>query len=376
MKHIIIAPDSFKGTLSAQDICEIEKKVVLRHLPDAVVHTIPMSDGGEGMVASYLRFLGGREVRLCVTGPMGQPVEAVYGILPDGSAVMEMAAAAGLPLVEGEKNPLQATTYGVGEMLLHAQSQGVRKILLGLGGSATNDCGIGMAAALGFSFLDQEGRPVEPLAGNMGRIHQILPPKTPLSFTVTAACDVNNPLTGPNGATYIFGPQKGATPEKLGILEEGACHMAALFRQQLGADVEQAPGAGAAGGMGAAVLAFLKGTLRPGIDLLLDAAGFDTLLQDADLVLTGEGRIDHQSVRGKVPMGVGIRCKARGVPCVALCGSIGSGAEAVYDCGITAIFSAVKGPTTMEAIAQTCHQDLADLTDAVLRLLLSHSDRR
>lgn len=369
MKRIILAPDSFKGTMSAAEICALQGEVIARLLPETEVRAIPMADGGEGMAEVYFRLLGGRKVTAVVTGPLGQPVEAEYTILPDGSAVVEMAAAAGLPLAGEVRNPLRATTRGVGELLLDAAERGIRKVLLGLGGSATNDCGVGMAAALGFRFLDAAGEAVEPLAGNLGAIQKILPPEKPLELTVTAACDVDNPLTGPQGATAVFGPQKGVTPECQPELERGMAHMGRMLENFTGKAIAAMPGSGAAGGLGAAVLAFLGGALRPGIELLLDTAGFDELLEGADLVITGEGRIDGQSAHGKVPAGVGLRCKAKGVPCAALCGSVGPGAEAVYNCGVTAIFSAVQGVTTFSEIRETCRGDLAFLTESVIRLL-------
>ena len=210
MKRFLLAPDSFKGTLSAQEVCAIEAAVIRKHIPDAVIRAIPMADGGEGMVESYLGIIGGQRVTASVTGPLGGTVDAVYGVLPDGSAVMEMAAAAGLPLVAGRENPLETSTYGVGELLLHAARSGIRKILLGIGGSCTNDCGIGMAAALGFRFLDDRGNPVEPLAKNLGLIEEIVPPECLPELDLRVACDVDNPLLGEHGATYTFGPQKGA----------------------------------------------------------------------------------------------------------------------------------------------------------------------
>ena len=369
MNTFLLAPDSFKGTLDAAEVCEIQAAVIRRRIPDAKIHALPLSDGGEGMVRSFLHVAGGREITVSVTGPLGGTVDAVYGLLPDGSAVMEMAAAAGLPLVGSSPDPLRASTFGVGQLLLDAASRGVKKVLMGLGGSATNDCGIGMAAALGFRFLDQSGQALEPLAANLGRICAIEAPDRLPELELSAACDVNNPLLGPGGATYTFGPQKGADAAMLERLESGMTHFAGVLARRYGASGADVPGAGAAGGMGAGILTLLGGTLRPGIELLLDAAGFDHMLADTDVVFTGEGRIDWQSAHGKVPAGVGLRCKRAGVPCLALCGSVGAGAEAVYDCGITAVFSAVRGAATFAEIQQTCREDLAFLTDAVLRTL-------
>lgn len=369
MKHIILAPDSFKGTMDAFEICAIQREVISCYFPEARVDAVPMADGGEGMAASYLRILGGEEISLRVTGPLGKPVEAVYGILPDGSAVMEMAMAAGLPLAEDVREPESATSFGVGEMLLDAEQRGIKKVLLGLGGSATNDCGIGMAAALGFRFLDAENQTLEPLAKNMQFIRRIEKPAKDFSVVVTAACDVDNPLCGENGATYTFGMQKGAQGAQLERLDAGLKNISSLMLRDLGADTENVPGAGAAGGLGAGVMGFLGGVLCPGIEMLLDAVHFDDMLTDCELVITGEGRMDWQSAHGKVPCGVGMRCKKAGVPCVALCGAVGKDASAVYDCGITAIFSAVNGACDFEDIQRNCRSDMRFLTDSLMRLL-------
>ena len=370
MKKFILVSDSFKGTLDAAQVCQIQENVIRRFLPDAQVRSIPMADGGEGMVEAYLYIMGGQRKTVSVSGPLGGTVNAVYGILPDGSAVMEMAAAAGLPLVSGRENPLETTTRGVGEMILDAAASGVKKILLGLGGSCTNDCGIGMAAAIGYRFLDAQGRDVAPFAKNLGMIEEILPPAAMPDVTIQAACDVDNPLTGPQGATYTFSAQKGADEAMQRQLEAGMVHFEQVLRRFSGVSAAEMPGAGAAGGMGAAVALLLKGELLPGADLLLDSVGFDQLLQDTDMVFTGEGRIDWQSAHGKVPGSVAKRCKKASVPCVALCGSIGKGANQLYEQGITAIFSAVKGVATFDEIKQTSAEDMAFLTESVLRLLL------
>jgi len=332
--RIILAPDSFKGSFSAEEICRIMEDAIRSVRPDAELLSIPMADGGEGMTAAYLKILGGRRVELRVTGPLGEPVDAFYGMLPDGSAAIEMAAAAGLPLMGSLRDPLRATTRGVGEMLLHALKTGARRILLGLGGSATNDMGCGMAAALGWKFFDAAGE-IEPLAENLLRVERI-EPGTPFPVPVTAACDVQNPLLGERGATAVYGPQKGVTEENYALLEGGLANIARLL------SLEEMPGAGAAGGLGAGVPAFLQGKLVPGIDMLLDAAKFDELLAQADLVITGEGRMDAQSANGKVPMGVGLRCKKAGVPCIAVCGSLGPGAQAMHAHGVTAMYAAAE----------------------------------
>lgn len=369
MNRFILAPDSFKGTMTATEVCDIWEASILRHIPEASIQRLPVADGGEGMVDAYLRILGGERITARVSGPFGKPMDAHYAILPNGAAVMEMAACAGLPLVGEEKDPLRASTYGVGELLKNAAGRGVKKVLLGLGGSATNDCGMGMAAALGYRFFDTAGSLLEPLAVNMSSVAHIAQPACALGLTVTAACDVDNPLYGPSGATYTYGMQKGAAGETLALLDAGLKNMAEVILRDLGKDTALLPGAGAAGGLGAGVAAFLHGNLTPGIELLLDAAGFELMLQDADCVLTGEGRIDWQSARGKVPVGIANRAKKHGIPVIALCGSIGEGMEAVYEQGITAVFSAVRTAADFPSIQKTCHDDMRLLCDAVIRLL-------
>ena len=332
--RIILAPDSFKGTLSAGEICRIERAAVLERFPGAEVICIPMADGGEGMAAAYRKIIGGEKITAEVCGPLGMPVQAEYAMLPDRTAVIEMAAAAGLPLMGEKRDPLRAGTRGVGELLLHALKMGARRILLGLGGSATNDMGCGMAAALGWKFYDEAGE-IEPLAKNLIRVTRIQP-GAPFPIPVTAACDVQNPLLGPQGASAVYGPQKGVNPENYDLLEGGLANIARLL------SFKELPGAGAAGGLGAGVALFLKGRLQPGIEMLLDAAKFDELLGRSDLVITGEGRMDAQSANGKVPMGVGLRCRAAGVPCIAICGSLGEGAEEMRNYGVSAMYAAAE----------------------------------
>ncbi len=370
LMNFILAPDSFKGTMSSDEVCDAMERAIKKNIPDAKVSRVPLADGGEGLVNALLRICGGRRVTAEVSGPLRDKMNADYAILPDGTAVIEMAACAGLPLVEDRKDPLHTTTYGVGELILHACAEGCKNILLGLGGSATNDCGIGMAAALGYKFYDSAGSELEPSAENMVKVSLIKTPDTRPDVSFVAACDVDNPLYGPTGATYTFGMQKGAAGETLELLDAGLKNMAAVIKRDLGADVALTPGSGAAGGLGAGVLAFLGGTLKPGIELVLDAARFNDLLADADIVFTGEGRIDWQSAHGKAPVGVAMRAKAKGVPCIALCGSVGDGAEAVYEKGITAFFSAVRGAGDFEQIKKTCKEDMYLLAESVVRTLM------
>lgn len=372
LHRFLLAPDKFKGTIEATRVCEILSEAIRSHIPHAEIRSVPMADGGEGMTRAYLSVLGGELHALSVQGPNGKNVDAEYGILPDGTAVMEMSSAAGLWRTEGKNNPLYATTYGVGELLLYLARNGIKKVLLGLGGSATNDCGIGMASALGWKFLDKNDNELPALAISLSKIETILPPREELPLQVIAACDVDNPLCGPMGATRVFGPQKGADPNMVELLEHGMQHFATALERDVLANVSDLRGAGAAGGMGAGVAAFLGGTLQPGIEMLLDAVQFNDLLKDVDLVITGEGRIDAQSAHGKVPAGVAQRAKRFGVPCIALCGSSADGADALYDCGVTAMFSAVRTVTTMEEISHTCEDDLRILVDNVIRLMMTH----
>ena len=327
------------------------------------------------MVEAYLNIMGGVRKYVKVCGPLGEPVNACYGILPDQSAVIEMAAAAGLTFVEGKENPLKTTTYGVGELILDAIEGGAQKILIGLGGSCTNDCGIGMASALGFLFYDSQGNEITPTAANLINIEKIKQPEKMPLVKICAACDVNNPMTGADGATYTFAPQKGADAVMIEQLETGMQHFSKVLEQYYPTFSPEISGTGAAGGMGAAVLTFLQGELKSGIELLLDTMHFDEMIQDAELVITGEGRIDWQSANGKVLSGIGRRCKKAQIPCLALCGSIGENAQHMYSHGITAIFSTVKGTASFEEIKQTSSQDLSFLTESVARILTINQTR-
>lgn len=371
MDKFIIAPDSFKGTMSAAEICDILSGTVKKLVPGAEIVCIPMSDGGEGMTEAYSKLLCGEIKTMRVTGPEGEMLDCPYAILKDGTAVAEMAGCAGLMLMKKGLDPLHATTYGVGELILALGEAGCKKLLLGIGGSATNDCGVGMAAALGYRFLDADMRKVQPLACNIGRIKHIEKPDDLSEIEISVACDVDNPLCGERGASAVFGPQKGLNPERINPLDDDIRGFAKLIKEELGADVLNVPGAGAAGGLGAALLAFCGARLLPGIDLLLDAAEIDRELSDCRLVITGEGRIDGQSAAGKVPVGLGRRAKKAGVDCVAICGCIGDGAEAVLSQGVTAYYATGRGGRTMDEIKKTCRDDLAKTAEQVLREYLN-----
>lgn len=331
---LIFASDSFKGSLSAVRIAQLLQEEAEACFPGVETVSVPVADGGEGTVDALLWALGGERRSVCVTGPLGAPVHAVYGITPGGVAVMEMAQASGLPLVQ-RRDPLHATSRGTGEMLADALDQGCRKILLGIGGSATNDGGMGMLAALGVRFLQANGEEVPDGGGNLGLVERIdasglLPALRAAEITVI--CDVTNPLLGQDGATAVYGPQKGVTPKLYPVLEMGMKHYANVWSLVLGHDISTMPGSGAAGGLGAALGGVLGATLRRGIDAVLDAVGFDALLQGADLVVTGEGCMDEQSVvYGKVVSGIATRAAARKVPVCAIVGSMKPGAEAFLE---------------------------------------------
>ena len=320
MTTCLIVSDSFKGTLSSLEICRIAEEVVPAVIPDGRAVALPMADGGEGTVQSVLRCTGGESVTLDVTGPFpGGTVRAAYGRF-GGCAVIEMASAAGLPLAAGRLDPLHATTFGVGELIRHAVERGCREIYLGLGGSCTNDGGSGCAAALGVRFENAAGEPFVPTGGTLAQIRRIdLSGARELlaGVKITAMCDVDNPLCGPEGAAAVFGPQKGAAAETVRLLDRGLHSLREVVYAETGRDLADVPGAGAAGGFGFGCMALLGGTLRPGIETLLDLAGFDRLLERADLVITGEGRLDGQSLRGKVISGVARRAKGR-VPVIAI----------------------------------------------------------
>nr|WP_246813653.1 glycerate kinase [Ferrimonas balearica] len=350
---IVVAPDSYKESLSALDVATEIEAGLKQALPHATVIKVPVADGGEGTVQAMVDATGGHYESRTVTGPLGQPVEARFALLGDGStAVVEMAEASGLHLVTPEqRDPRITTTYGTGELIRAALDLGVRHLILGLGGSATNDGGTGMVQALGAQLLDAEGHPLPRGGAALAGLARIdtrhLDPRLG-QLTVEVACDVDNPLCGPKGASAIFGPQKGATEAVVAELDAALNHYAECLLQQLGQDVAHVPGAGAAGGMGAAALAFFGATLRPGIEIVLDTVGLDKYLEGADLVITGEGRIDSQTIHGKTPMGVAKRAKALGLPVIGLAGSLSDDVDVVHDHGIDAVFSILPRPMTLE----------------------------
>jgi len=363
--RIIVAPDAFKGSLSAPEAARAMARGIRAVFPEAEVLQVPMADGGEGTVEALVTATGGRWMETEVRGPLGDPVSAPWGISGDGAtAFIEMAAASGLTLLPPERrDPRLASSHGTGELLKAALDAGLRKVVLGIGGSATNDGGAGMARALGARFLDAEGRDLPE--GGAALIHLahldlsgLDPRLTGLSLLV--ACDVDNPLCGPRGASAVFGPQKGASPAVVAELDRALEHFAGVAQAATGRDVASVPGAGAAGGLGAGFLFFTPAQLRPGVSIVLEATGFEGQLQGADLVLTGEGRTDAQTAMGKAPLGVAAMARRQGVPVVCLSGGLGAGAEALLAHGIDALASLVPGPMELEA----CMAQGADLLEA------------
>lgn len=373
MEKILLVPDSFKGTLSSRQVCQVMAGQLRRFFPQAQVKSIPVADGGEGSVEAFLAAAGGERRTRTVTGPFGEPVEAFYGILGDGrTAVIEMAACAGLPLAEGRLNPERATTYGVGELLLAAKEAGCTKAILGLGGSCTNDGGAGAAAALGAKFTRADGAAFIPTGGTLGEIAalDVSPVAQALQgMDLTAMCDIDNPLYGEAGGAAVFAPQKGADAAMVARLDAGLRHLGQVAARCLGRDFSHLPGAGAAGGLGFGMAAFCGAQLRMGIDAVLDAVGFDSLLPGTDVVFTGEGKIDSQSARGKVVSGVAARCRKAGVPVVAVVGQIGQGFEEMYQQGLTAVFSINRAAQPFAESRFHAGENLALTMENIARLL-------
>lgn len=374
--RIVIAPDSFKGSLSAFEVAEAMARGVKRVAPHAETVLLPLSDGGEGLVESLVEATAGTYHEFQVTGPLGDPVWAKLGLLGGGqTGVIEMAQASGLTLVPPHKrNPLITTTYGTGELIRHALDLGCRQLVIGIGGSATNDGGMGMAQALGVRFLDSQGKELGHGGGELARLAAIdmsgLDPRL-ADVEIEVACDVDNPLTGPTGASHIYGPQKGATPEMVAQLDKALANYAAVIRKDLEKDVEHVPGAGAAGGLGAGLMALLNGKLVSGIQLVLRVLKFEEQVQGAALVFTGEGKFDAQSAFGKVPVGVGRICRTLGVPVIVLAGTVTLDSEVLHAEGITASFSVLNQPMSLEeAMAQTA--ELVEFQTAQVMRLWMH----
>jgi glycerate 2-kinase len=365
----IFASDSFKGSLSSRRIGELLAAQSLRVFPDCEITALPMADGGEGTMDALVSIRNGEYMEFIVKGPLWNDMEARIAVLDRSAAVIEMAEASGLTLVPKEKrNPLETTTYGTGQLIANALDSGYRDIIIGVGGSATNDGGIGAASALGIRFLDSRGNEVVPVGKSLGEIVKIdmsgiHPAVRESKFTVM--CDISNPLTGPSGATYTFGPQKGANDEQLAFLEAGMVRFSQIVKSQFGIDLSAVKGAGAAGGLSAGLMVFLSASLRSGIETILELCRFDELLKGTDFVVTGEGHIDSQTAFGKVIHGIGMACKKRGVPCAAVVGGMGIGAEKLYDCGITSIIPTVRDIMSLDEAMERAEELY---TDAAYRM--------
>ncbi|KXG74348.1 Glycerate 2-kinase [Fervidicola ferrireducens] len=376
---ILIAPDSFKGSLTSLQAANAIERGILK-VASCVgvkvdVDKVPMADGGEGTVEAIICAAGGRMVRTKVLDPLGRETDSFFGVLPDGTAVIEMAAASGLNLLKPEeRNPMKTTTYGTGQLIKAALDYGSRKLIIGIGGSATNDGGVGMAQALGISFLDAEGKEIGFGGGELSKIAKIdvsrLDPRAK-EAEIVVACDVKNVLCGPQGASAVYGPQKGATPEMVEILDQNLRHMASMIKRDLGKDVADVPGSGAAGGLGAALMAFLEARMKPGIEIIMEIARLEEKIKGADVVITGEGSTDSQTLYGKVPLGIARVARRWRTPVVCLSGSLKEGYEALYIEGITAFFSITSGPMTLEEAMERGEELLEKTSENVFRLYFS-----
>jgi len=374
--RVVVAPDKFKGSLSASEVAEAMARGVKAACPSAEVDRAPMADGGEGVVEALVEATGGSYREEEVAGPLGEPVRARFGMLGDGqTAVIEMAAASGLALTPIEaRNPLKTSTRGTGELLLAAVRAGARRVIVGIGGSATNDGGAGMAQALGYRLLDAQGIEIGPGGGELARLDRIERDDQTARFDgleIAVACDVDNPLCGPEGASAVYGPQKGATPKMVEELDRNLARLARIIERNLGPSIAELPGAGAAGGLGGGLVAFAGGKLESGVDLVLDAVGLAERLRGAELCLTGEGALDAQSAFGKTTVGVARLARSMEVPTLALVGSIGEGAERTLDEGIDAYFSICPGPMNLDEAVANASRLLEKAAEQALRGFLA-----
>ena len=376
---IIIAPDSFKGSLSAFEVAKSIQRGIIKI--DETIETVivPMADGGEGTVQSLIDASGGEIIELTVHDPLFREIKSFYGIMGDGvTAVIEMAAASGLPLLTtDERNPLKTTTYGTGELIKDALTRGCQKFIIGLGGSATNDGGCGMAQALGVKFFDKNGNEVGLGGGELSKIDKI-----DISGIDTriknaeflAACDVDNPLCGDKGASAVYGPQKGASADDVILLDKGLEHFAQLIKQQLNLDIKDVAGAGAAGGLGAGALIFLQAQLQRGIEIVTQTTNLAGKMEGADLVITGEGRIDFQTAFGKTPFGVAQLAKQKNIPVVAIAGSLGDGYQTLYDKGFDEIYSIMNKSMSLQEAMDNAEELLESATENIMRLWIKKNN--
>lgn len=373
---ILIAPDKFKGSLNAIQVCEAIAEGIQEVAPGIEIIQCPLADGGEGTAEILTYHTQGNTITKEVNDPLMRPVEASFGISGDGTtAFIEMAVASGLYLLKAEeRNCLYTTTYGTGELILEAIHRGVRKIILGIGGSATNDCGMGMAVALGYRFLDKNGKQLDPIGENLQYVAEI--DDSGLKFNTEAlevniACDVDNPLYGKNGAAWIYGPQKGADDEAVEVLDQGLRKINEVFQRQYGTDANTIPGAGAAGGLGAGGVIFLNASLLPGVQLVMDQVNFQKMVKGVDLIITGEGKIDQQTVRGKVVKGVSEAGRQHRIPVAALCGTFEGSIDLVRQLGLVFAASIINKPETLEETIQHTHTGLKTLAFSLTCLYTS-----
>ncbi|MDH6306539.1 glycerate kinase [Parabacteroides sp. PF5-5] len=380
MKKIVVASDSFKGSVSSLEVADSVEKAIHKVFPECEVLKIPVADGGEGTTESLVYAMNGKMISCEVHDPLMNKIQVQYGILGDmQTAVIEMASASGLPLVPKEKrNPMKTTTYGIGELIKDALTRGCRHFLIGIGGSATNDAGTGMLQALGFRFLDKEGRELGQGGEILQAIHtidcsQAMPQLKDASFTI--ACDVNNPFSGENGAAYIYARQKGADDEMIRILDEGLSHFADVIKKEMQQDINAIPGAGAAGGLGGGFLAFLPAILKPGIQMVLEALHFAERIKGADLVITGEGKLDAQTAMGKTPSGVLQVAQAQGIPVIAIGGSVEE-AESLNKQGFLAVFSILSGIATLQQAMDKAFsmRNIERIIEQFLRIILYYNE--
>ena len=372
--NIVVAPDSFKECLSSKKVAKAMSRGILKVMPRAEVFEIPISDGGEGLLEAILSNTEGRLVSIEVMNPVSNPIKTTYGVLNDNkTAIIEMAKASGLELItEDEKNPLVTTTYGTGQLIKHALDQGCTKIIIGIGGSATNDGGVGLVKALGGKFLNSKGEELTDGGGILGQLYRIDISKLDKRISdceILVACDVSNPLIGPNGASWVYGKQKGGSNEDLELLDKNLSHYAAVIKRDLGIDISDVPGSGAAGGTGAALMAFLKADLVHGIELILKTIEIEKYIEKADLVLTGEGKIDEQTLNGKTIMGITSMAKKHNVPVIVLSGKVGDKIERIYEMGVCGIYSIVNQPMKLSEAISGAATLIEDCTMNIMRTI-------
>ncbi len=373
MKFVLI-PDSFKGTLSSTEICNISEEKIKKHFPDSEIISVPVADGGEGTVDAFLCVLKGEKVKVTVKNPYFEEMEGFYGLVDNGkTAIVEMAACAGLPLVEDRKNPLLTTTYGVGQLILHAAKNNVSKIIVGLGGSSTNDGGCGAAAAVGIKFFNKEDKEFIPTGGTtceIARIDYSNRDESLQGIEIVTMCDIDNPMFGTTGAAHVFAPQKGATEQMVLELDEGIKHLSKVILATTGKDISLIPGSGAAGAMGAGMITFFGSSLQMGIQTVLDTVKFDTMIEDADYIITGEGKLDSQSLRGKVVIGIAERAKRQNKNVIAVVGGCNDcEIESAYDIGVSAVFPINRLPQDFSISRGYSKENLSCTMDNIARLI-------